>query len=338
MRWLRLLSFGNAGALYVLAAIIVIFGLWIPELFLSADTFRQVVNSSAVSGIVALSLIVPLATRTFDLSIGATMTLSGVTTAHFLSVGMSPVTAVLLGLGVAVVVGLVNGIVVVLMRVDSFIATLATSSLVEAFVIMTTNDQQITNSALSGSFANIAQTSIGDITLPVFYALALALVLWIFLQHTPTGRRVYATGFNQEAARLARIRTSRLRFVSLIVSATIAGAAGIVLTSQTGAGTPGSGDPYLLSAYAAAFLGATQLHRGRFNAWGTVIAVVLLGTGVTGLGLAGAPQWAPSMFTGVVLIAALVVTGSERRSARTGVSPVRAWLERLRGRRRQLTA
>lgn len=338
MKLLRLLSFSNAGALYVLAAIIVIFGIWIPDLFLSTDTFRQVVNSSAVSGMVALSLVVPLATRTFDLSIGATMTLSGVATAHFLSVGMSPTTAVLLGLGVAVAVGVVNGIVVVLMRVDSFIATLATSSLVAAFVIMTTNDQQITDSALSGSFANIAQTSIGDITLPVFYTLALALVLWVFLQHTPTGRRLYATGFNLEAARLARIRTSRLRFVSLIVSAAIAGAAGIILTSQTGAGTPGSGDPYLLSAYAAAFLGATQLHPGRFNAWGTVIAVVLLGTGVTGLGLAGAPQWAPSMFTGVVLIAALVVTGSERRSARTGVSPVRALIERLRGRQGQMTA
>ena len=75
--------------------------------------------------------------------------------------------------------------------------------------------------------------------------------------------------------------------------------------------------PYLLPAFAAVFLGATQLKNGRFNAGGTIIAVLLLGTGVTGLGLADAPQWSSSMFVGVVLIAALAVTGIQRRTTVT---------------------
>ena len=98
---------------------------------------------------------------------------------------------------------------------------------------------------------------------------------------------------------------NRLRFLSLVVSGTLAGATGIVLASILGSGSPTAGTPYLLPAFAAVFLGATQLKNGRFNAGGTIIAVLLLGTGTTGLALAAAPQWSQAMFVGVVLIASL---------------------------------
>jgi ribose transport system permease protein len=91
-----------------------------------------------------------------------------------------------------------------------------------------------------------------------------------------------------------------------------------VLTSTIGSGDPTSGTSYLLPAFAAAFLGATQLKHGRFNAFGTLIAVLLLGTGTTGLGLANAPQWSADMFVGAVLIASLAVTGIQRRSVVQG--------------------
>jgi ribose transport system permease protein len=181
-----------------------------------------------------------------------------------------------------------------------------------------TNDIAITSPKLAGPFAKIGQASIGGITLPVIYTLLVALVIWFVLEHTATGRRLYATGFNPESARLAGVRTARLRFASLIVSALLAGAAGVILASTLGSGDPQAGVPYLLSAYAAAFLGASQLRPGRFNAWGTLIAVLLLGTGVVGLGLVSAPNWAPAMFTGVVLIAALGITGAKRRALRKG--------------------
>jgi hypothetical protein len=87
-----------------------------------------------------------------------------------------------------------------------------------------------------------------------------------------------------------------------------------VRASNLSSGAPDAGLPYLLPAFAAAFLGATQFRGGRFNAWGALVAVLLLGTGTTGLSLASAPQWSLDMFTGVVLIAALAVTGFQRRS------------------------
>lgn len=105
------------------------------------------------------------------------------------------------------------------------------------------------------------------------------------------------------------MRTGRLRFLTLVASALLSGFAGVVFASSVGSGSPTAGTPYLLAAYAAAFVGATQLRAGRFNAWGTVLAVLLLGTGTTGLGLATSAQWAASLFTGSVLIVALVLTG-----------------------------
>jgi ribose transport system permease protein len=244
------------------------------------------------------------------------MTLTGVVVAHLIAeAGVPLVPAIVLALAVGFGVGVINAVVVVVMRIDSFIATLATGSLIAALITMLTNEVPITDAALSGAFARIGQTSIGGVTLPVVYCAAVAVAIWYLLEHTATGRRLYATGFNPDAARLAGVRVDRLRFASLIISGGLAGATGIVLASMLGSGSPSAGTPYLLPAFAAAFLGATQLKHGRFNAVGTLIAVLLLGTGVTGLALANAPQWAGDMFVGVVLIAALALTGLQRRSS-----------------------
>jgi ribose/xylose/arabinose/galactoside ABC-type transport system permease subunit len=322
-RTLHALSFRNIGAVYVWLAIVVVFAIWIPSTFLTWTTAKQILNGNASTGLMALALIIPLCTRTFDLSVGFVASLGCVTSAYMIGHGLPVSAAVAIAVGGALFVGLVNGFVVVGMGVDSFIGTLATGSLIQSFITLMTNQVAITDPKLAGPFAHIGQTSIVGLTLPVLYVVALAFVLWFVLEHTATGRRLYATGFNVESARLAGVRTKRLRFISLVVSAVIAGFAGVVLASTLGSGDPQAGSPYLLSAYAAAFLGASQLRPGRFNAWGALIAVLLLGTGTVGLGLAGAANWTVDMFTGIVLIAALAITGAERRALRKG------WKQRL---------
>jgi len=306
---LAALSPRNIGAAYVLAVICVAFSIWLPRTFANTDTVRQVLNSGAITAMAALALIVPLSARVFDLSFAYTMSLAGVTAAHFTVSGTALPVAAALGIGAALIIGVVNGVVVVSMGIDSFIGTLATGSLVQAFITYFTNDTSINNTLLADGFAKLGQGQLLGVTLPVYYAVALAVALWVFLEHTPTGRRLQATGFNPEAARLAGIRTNRLKFGSLLASALIAGFAGVVLASSISAGSPSAGTSYLLPGFAAAFLGATQFKNGRFNAWGTIVAVLMLGTGVIGLGLASAPPWAANMFTGVVLIAALSATG-----------------------------
>ena len=206
------------------------------------------------------------------------------------------------------------------MKIDSFIGTLATGSLISALITMVTNDMAIESSKLAGPFSKIGQTTSRLSRCRSFYVIVVALAIWFLLEHTATGRRLYATGFNPGCRRSSPASsTDRLRFISLVISGGSPERPGLVLASTISApARPTAGTPYLLPAFAAAFLGATQLKHGRFNAGGTLIAVLLLGTGTTGLGLANAPQWSADMFVGIVLIASLAVTGIQRRS--TGAS------------------
>ena len=319
------------GAVYVWLIIIIVFAILRPETFATGTTVSQVLNSSAISGLAALSLLIPLCTRTFDLSIGFVMSLAGVTAAYFeakTGVGVAP--AVALGLGAAVVIGLINGIVVVILRVDSFIGTLATGSIVSALITLVTNEQDITSVKLAENFAKIGQSGIGQITWPVFYMAIVAIVLFFVLEFTKVGRKLYSVGFNPDAARLAGVSVDWMRFGSLVCSAFLAGVAGVVLASNLGTGSPSAGQSYLLPAFAAAFLGATQLRPGRFNSFGTVLGVLLLTTGITGLQLAAAPAWAADMFTGVVLIAALAITGAERSGLTGRAGPLSRFKARIR--------
>jgi ribose transport system permease protein len=314
-RLLNGLAFDKVGAVYVWIAIIIIFSIWVPNTFPTAATAKQILNTNAVTAMAALAITIPLSARVFDLSFAFIMTLTGVLTTKLIVAGVGLVPSLVLGVLVGLGIGLINATIVVIMNIDSFIATLASGSLIQALITMVTNGNSVTSVKLAGSFAKIGQTSIAGVTLPVIYFLVEAFCIWYLLEHTATGRRLYATGFNADAARLAGVRVNRLRFLSLVASGTLAGAAGIVLAAILGSGDPTAGSPYLLPAFAAAFLGATQLKKGRFNAWGTVIAILLLGTGTTGLALAAAPQWSQDMFVGVVLIAALAVTSIQRRTA-----------------------
>ena len=313
--WGSLLSIRNIGAVYVLIVICIVFSIWAPQSFPQIATVKQVLDDNAITALAALALVIPLSTRTFDLSFAYVMSLSGVIAAHFVAVdNLNLVLATLAGIGAALIIGVINGFVVVVMRVDSFIGTLATGSLVQAFISFVTGDNTINSIRLSGAFSNLSQGSIGGLIYPVFYALAIAIGLWLFMEYTATGRRLYATGFNPDAARLANIRVNRLRFCSLLTSSALAGFAGVMMASSLSSGDPTAGTSYLLPAFAALFVGSTVFKPGRFNAWGTVVAVLMLGTGVVGLGLVAAPLWASDMFTGVVLIAALSANVFQRRA------------------------
>ncbi len=313
------LSYRNIGAIYVLIAISIFFSIVAPETFPTIATVKQILNSSAVTALAALAIVIPLSARVFDLSFAYTISLSGCVAAYMITEHQySIVSAIVVALLVSIAVGVVNGTVVVFMRVDSFIGTLATGSLIQAGITMFTQDITVTGLELTEGFTTIGQKNYAGVTLPVLYAFLVAVAVWYLLEHTPTGRRIYATGFNLDAARLANIRVDRIRFLSLVASSFIAGIAGIVLASTIGAGSPNTGVSYLLPAYAAAFLGATQFKRGRFNAWGSIVAVILLGTGTTGLALASAPIWSPALFTGIVLITALGATGLQQRLSKRG--------------------
>ncbi len=316
------LSPGRIGAVYVLIAVCIVFSIWVPQTFPKWATAKQVFESNSVTAMAALTLVIPLASGVFDISVPYTMTLSGIFTTYLIvNSGWPVVPSIILAIVVAMLVGVVNGIVVVVAKIDALIGTLATGFVIQAVILWRSQDQLISGSQLT-SLNKIADNQwLFGLTLPVFYCVVLAFVIWLLLERTSTGRRMYATGFNVDAARLAGVRTPRVRFLALVACATLAGIVGVVLAAQIGSGSPTAGSPYLLPAFAAVFVGATQFKPGHFNAWGTILATVLLGTIITGLGLAGSPQWVQQLVSGIVLIAALGLTGLEVRRAGTRKRP-----------------
>ena len=316
-RLAAMLNVRNVGAVYVWIALIVIFTIWKPSLFPTARTAKTTLNEYAITGLAALSVVMPLAAGIFDLSIGSTIGFAGVFAGWSLNtLGLPPVGAIALTLCAGLAIGLVNSLVVVRMRVDSFIGTLATGAIIAALTLWVSGDQIITGN-LSGSFMKFASASLAGIQLPVLYMLVAMLVLGYVLEQTVFGRRIYAAGYGPEVARLIGVRVPRLRTVSLVCSGVLGSFAGIALAAQLGSADPTTGSEYLIPAFSAAFVGATQFRHGRFNPWGTIVAVLMIGTGSVGLLLAGTQQWMPQVFEGVVLIVAVGITGIQRKRLRT---------------------
>jgi ribose transport system permease protein len=320
-RVLTTVRFGNIGAIYVWIAIIIFFTIEQPSTFPTLNTLRVILNLNAITGLVAISLIVPLSASVYDLSVGYIVAMTSVFAANLIVThNQSFALTIVLCVAMAVAAGLVNGFLVVVVQIDSFIATLATGALFSAVVVLISNNLNVTDTRLLTDFGKLANNEVFGLTIPVYIMAGVAIMVWWLLEHTVTGRRLYATGFNEEAARLSGVRTKRLKFFSLIVSALVAGLSGVLVTSQIGAGSPDIGPSYLLGSFAAVFLGATQFRNGRFNAQGTVVAVLMLATGTAGLAIIGAPLWAPDLFTGVVLIASLSFYRYEQLRVKRGAT------------------
>ncbi|KQU07169.1 sugar ABC transporter permease [Rhodococcus sp. Leaf7] len=310
----RKLSLGldRFSGLYVWVAIIVLFAIWIPDTFMTQGNFRIVAGDQAITAMLAIGLIVPLAAGVFDLSIAGVMGFSVAMVSYQLSQGISTPIAIVTTLLCGALIGAVNGFVVVKLHVDSFIATLGMSSILLAGTYWVTDGKQITEGFTDG-FLDMGSKPFLGLPLPFFYMIAVAAVMYVLLEKTPLGRYLYATGGNRQAARLAGLRVERIMFGALMTSATIAALTGVVLAAKLGTAAPDIGPSYLLPAFSAVFLGSTQIRAGRVNVLGTLIAIYLLATGVKGLQLAGAPSYVNDLFNGLALIIAVALAARTAR-------------------------
>jgi ribose transport system permease protein len=308
-------GFDRFSGLYLWALFIIVFGIWVPDQFLTTATLHSVAAQQAVTGIVALAILIPLAAGLYDLSVGATAGLVSVTTVVLMNDhGWGPVPAMAFGMGVAIIIGCTNAFIVVRLGVNSFIATLGMSSILAATQVIVSHNAQPLPPTSTG-WNNFTQTTVGGFQIVVLYMLIIAFVLWWLTAHTPTGRYLYAIGGNPEAARLSGVRIRSYTTVALVISATVAGGAGIMFASLNGPSL-NFGGTLLLPAFAAAFLGSTQLIPGRFNVWGTLLAIFVLATGVQGLQLVSGASWLNDMFNGVALIIAVALSIQRAPSAR----------------------
>ncbi|HEX6711944.1 MAG TPA: ABC transporter permease, partial [Thermoleophilaceae bacterium] len=273
------LSFTNISAVYIFVVLFVLFALWVPDTFLTTGVWKSLLANSALTALVAIAVTIPLAAGVFNLAVGTEVGMAAILSAWLLQkqhIAIAPSIAATLVIGC--LIGATSGALIVRARIDSFIATLGMSSILLAMVAWVSGSQQILD--LPKSFQNLATNELFGLTYPVWIMLVVALIVWYVMQRTPTGRRLYATGGNPNAARLAGVQTSRVIVLSLVSCGLIAALAGVLTSGQLGVGDPTVGPGYLLPAYAAAFLGSTQFHGGRYNVWGAVIAVLVLAVGV----------------------------------------------------------
>jgi ribose transport system permease protein len=309
------LGLDRFSGLYLGAAFIIIFGIWSPDTFLTTDTMHVIASQQSVAGMVALAVLIPMICGQFDLSVGFTANLCGliavvVQNEHDVPVGP----AILLGVLVGAAIGAINGLVVVKLGVNSFIATLGMGSILLAVQAIVT-DSETPLPVTSSFFSDLTQHQVFGFQVVVVYLVVLAVLAWWVLAFTPVGRYMYATGSNPLAARLSGVQTDKWSWLSLIASSTIAGFAGVLYVSLTGPSLSFN-QTLLLPAFAAVFLGSTQLRPGRFNVWGTILSIFVLAIGVQGLQLVSGIQWVQDMFNGVALIVAVSLSVGRQRAPR----------------------
>jgi ribose transport system permease protein len=289
----------------VFAAIVGLFSVLNPEIFPTAANAQTIASTQATVALLALAAMLPLVVGQFDISVGYQFGLAQGLCAHLIiNEGLPAGLAVLVVMFVGVAVGLVNGVLVAKVKLNSFVATLGVGILVLGCTQWLTKDVTITG-ALPSLFTALGRDAILGIPLPFVYVLVACGLLWLALEYTPWGRESYATGGNDRAARLAGVRTERRTVQVFALAALLAALSGCLSVMILGASSPTVGLGSLLPAFAGAFLGATSIRPGRFNAIGTLIAVYLVATGITGLQQEGAAPFVQQLFNGAALLIAV---------------------------------
>ena len=292
---------------------VVVFGILRPDTFLTTSNFTTIFGSQAILVVLTLALLAPLTAGDYDLSVAATMTLAAMVLAILnVNHGWSIWASILAALGVGVAVGLVNGALVVVLDIDSLIATLGSSTFI-AGIVLWISDSQTISGISEGLIDWVVVKRLFGIPLEFYYGIALGLVLFYVFEYMPVGRRLLFVGRGRSVARLSGIRVSHLRWGALVASGLISAFAGILYAGTLGSADPTSGLSFLLPAFAAAFLGATTIFPGRFNPIGSIAAVYFLVTGITGLQLLGVQTFVQQLFYGGALILAVALSQAARR-------------------------
>lgn len=300
------------GVFAVFVAMIVIFSVLKPSVFLQVDTLKSIFVDAAILGVVAAALTLVLAVGEFDLSFGNVAGVAGgvaVYTLGPLGLGLFP--ALIAALVAGLIAGGANGLIIAYGKAPALIATLAVGSMALGLERALMNDETVYQ-GIPSSYTSLTASEILGIPWIVVISLLMVIGLSVLATLSVFGRRIYATGGSEEAARIAGIRTLRVRLLTFVVMGLAAGVAGILLTSQSASYYPNSGVSLLLPAYAACFLGWSAAGANRFYPGYTYFGVLFMGTLSTGLIILQVPSWVTDFVQGVVLVAAVLIARAAR--------------------------
>lgn len=298
---------------------------FVPE-FLSSRNLLNVLQQMAIVGVITLGMHFVIVTAGIDLSVGSTLQVTTVTFALFLASETSLLIALVASLSVGALIGLINGLGIVLLKVQPFVITLGTLAIGQGVALSLSDGQQVTYEKDSELLRFLGRGGVGDLSGQFIVFVALAIVAWAVLRYIPFGRYVYAVGGNAETARLSGINVNRVLLTVYVISGLCAALAGIMTTATLSVGVPTAGALANLDAIAAVVIGGTSLMGGKGNIWGSVAGAFILATIANLIVLVGAGPYQAYIVRGTVIIAAVALASVEfgrlRRQAKLSESTV----------------
>ncbi|MHB1023994.1 MAG: ABC transporter permease [Acidobacteriaceae bacterium] len=316
----------RARAAVVLFALLLLFTILTPS-FLTVNNLSILAKHVAISALLAIGMTFTILSGGIDLSVGSVAGLGGMVAGYLITQGIllggtvhyPPIAiVVLLTFLVCLVVGALNGWLVVSAGVTPFIATLGTLYIARGAALLISNGETFPGLAGSAAHGNTGFTRIGQnfllhLPMPVWMMLAVFAIAAFIASKTPFGRHVYAVGGNERAARLAGIRVSRVKVLTYIFSALCAALVGIIIASQLESAHPATGESFELNAIAAVVLGGTSLMGGRGSVTGSLIGAFVIGVLADGLVMLGVSEFWQIVIKGVVIVLAVAIDQLQSR-------------------------
>lgn len=310
------------GTLIGFAAIIIFFSVSLPDTFLTGRNWLNISQQVSMLTVVAASMTIVMVMGDFDLSVGSMASLAGIVAAILFTMGYSVPSAVVIALLVGLAGGAINGVLVSLIGILPFIATLATLTVFSGVAFLISGGKTIFGRDIPASFSGFARDgiplgTIGEQSLSLPYltivALVVVVLVWVLLEQTTFGRRLYAIGGNAEAARLSGVRVKRLRLAAFALTGFGAAAAGLMYASRVASANPTQGSGLMLNAIAAVFLGMTMSEEGEPRVHATLVGVLVLGVLDNGLTQMSVDSYVRDILVGVIIIAAVASSSLWKR-------------------------
>ncbi|MEO9651892.1 MAG: ABC transporter permease [Roseobacter sp.] len=307
--WRLKFNLRDAGTLFGLALIVVVFASLSP-VFLTAPNLINILQQSSINAAIALGMTLVIISGGIDLSVGPTAALSAVIGASLMVAGVPIPLAMMASLGVGVLCGLFNGILVAYAGLQPFIVTLGGLSLYRALSLIYTGGNPIFG--IPTEFRALTNGEILGVPNPVIVVGVIALLLWIVLNKTPLGEYILAVGGNEEAARIAGVPVARTKVATFVISGGLASIAALILVGRLGAAEPTIGNLWELDAIAAAAIGGASLMGGKGSIVGTLIGAIILGALRNGLTLMNVQAFYQLLATGIIIIVAMLIDRATR--------------------------
>lgn len=294
------------GPLIGLFLLVIVITLLNPS-FLSVNNLLNVLRQVSISALIAFGMTFVILTGGIDLSVGSTLALTGAVAASLLASGTDPIIAMGLALMLGLLLGAINGVIITKGKVAPFIATLATMTIYRGLTLVYTEGRPVSGLGDSLAFQMFGKGYFFGIPVPVITMIVAFAVLYFILHKTTFGRRVYAVGGNEEAAKLSGISPDRVKIAVYAITGLLAAMSALILTSRLNSAQPTAGEAYELDAIAAVVLGGTSLTGGKGWIFGTLVGALIIGVLNNGMNLIGVSSFFQQVVKGVVILLAVLI-------------------------------